>query len=201
MTTGFLGTAHLLHALSRHGYLMEAYLLLNRTEFPSWLYPIKRGATTIWERWDGIKPDGSFGHSTENSFNHFAYGAVGDWMYRVMAGINIDPAVPAYKHILIQPLPGGGFTLVKASLETLYGRLASAWEWKDGRFTLTVEVPPNTRATVRLPRAAPHSTVLESDKPLADVTDIRTYRQEGDTVLVDIGSGRYQFTYPMTDRP
>ena len=153
--------------LSRYGYLDEAYLLLNREEYPSWLYPVKQGATTIWERWDGQKPDGSFQTIEMNSFNHYAYGAIGDWMYRVMAGIDIDEAAPGYKHVLIQPRPGGGFTSVKASHETPYGKVASAWTLADGRFELAVEVPPNTRATVRLPKAQ-LASVTEGGKALAD---------------------------------
>jgi Bacterial alpha-L-rhamnosidase 6 hairpin glycosidase domain len=90
LTTGFLGTPVLCKALSDNGYLDEAYLLLNRKEYPSWLYPVTQGATTIWERWDGIKPDGSFQNPEMNSFNHYAYGAIGEWMYRVVAGIQID---------------------------------------------------------------------------------------------------------------
>ena len=107
LTTGFVGTPYLCHVLSRYGYLDEAYLLLNREQYPSWLYPVKQGATTIWERWDGLKPDGTFQDKGMNSFNHYAYGAIGEWMYRVMAGIEIDPAAPGYKHTLIQPRPGG----------------------------------------------------------------------------------------------
>jgi alpha-L-rhamnosidase len=98
---------------------------------------VKQGATTIWERWDGQKPDGSFQTVEMNSFNHYAYGAIGDWMYRVMAGIDVDEAAPGYKHILIQPRPGGGFTSVKASHETPYGKVASAWTIADGRFELS----------------------------------------------------------------
>ena len=118
LTTGFVGTPYLCHVLSRYGYLDEAYLLLNREDYPSWLYPVKQGATTIWERWDGQKPDGSFQDKGMNSFNHYAYGAVGDWMYRDMAGIDIDPADPGYKHLLVHPMPGGGFTSVKAAHES-----------------------------------------------------------------------------------
>ena len=168
LTTGFLGTPYLCHVLSRYGYLDEAYLLLNREDYPSWLYPVKQGATTIWERWDGQKPDGSFQTTEMNSFNHYAYGAIGDWMYRVMAGIEIDEAAPGYKHILIQPRPGGGFTSVKASHKTPYGKVGSAWTLRDGRFELTVEVPPNTSATVRLPKAQV-AKLLESGKPIAEV--------------------------------
>jgi alpha-L-rhamnosidase len=194
LTTGFLGTPHLCHVLSRYGYLDDAYLLLNREEYPSWLYPVKQGATTIWERWDGQKPDGSFQTIEMNSFNHYAYGAIGDWMYRVMAGIDVDEAAPGYKHILIQPRPGGGFNSVKASHETPYGKVASAWTIADGRFELSLEVPPNTKATVRLPRA-PLASVTESGKPLTEGNGIGARRQEGDAAVVEVGSGRYRFSY------
>jgi alpha-L-rhamnosidase len=194
LTTGFLGTPPLCHVLSRYGYLDEAYLLLNREEYPSWLYPVKQGATTIWERWDGQKPDGSFQTTEMNSFNHYAYGAIGDWMYRVMAGIDVDEAAPGYKHVLIQPRPGGGFTSVKASHETPYGRVASGWTIAGGRFELAIEVPPNTKATVRLPKAQ-LSSVTESGKPLADGNGVAGRRQEADAAVIEVGSGRYRFGY------
>jgi alpha-L-rhamnosidase len=196
LTTGFLGTPYLCHVLSRYGYADEAYLLLNREEYPSWLYPVKQGATTIWERWDGQKPDGTFQSATMNSFNHYAYGAIGEWMYRVMAGIETDEAAPGYKHILIQPQPGGGFASVKASHETPYGRVASAWTLQDGRFELAVEVPPNTQATVRLPKAV-LADVSEGGRPLADGNGITAHRQDAGSVVVETGSGRYRFAYAM----
>jgi len=192
LTTGFLGTPFLCHVLSRFGYLEEAYMLLNRDQYPSWLYPVKQGATTIWERWDGIKPDGSFQDKSMNSFNHYAYGAIGEWMYRVMAGIEIDPEAPGYKHSLIEPQPGGGFTSVKASHITMYGKVSSAWALKDNGFELTVEIPANTHATVRLPHAQ-LADVTESDQALANASGIRAARQDGDSVLLEIGSGQYRF--------
>ena len=195
LTTGFLGTPYLCHVLSRYGHLDEAYMLLSREEYPSWLYPVTQGATTIWERWDGQKPDGTFQDPSMNSFNHYAYGAIGEWMYRVMAGIEIDEAAPGYKHVLIQPRPGGGFTQVKAHHDTMYGRVSSAWTLEGGRFSLTVEVPPNTTATVRLP-AARVASVTESGRPLAAAGGITATRQDGDVVVVDVGSGRYSFAYP-----
>ena len=194
LTTGFLGTPPLCHVLSRYGYLDEAYLLLNREDYPSWLYPVKQGATTIWERWDGQKPDGSFQTTEMNSFNHYAYGAIGDWMYRVMAGIDVDEATPGYKHVLIQPRPGGGFTSVKASHETPYGKVASAWTIAGGRFELAVEVPPNTKATVRLPKAQ-LSSVTEGGTPLGDGNGVTGRRQDDDVAVVDVGSGQYRFAY------
>ena len=190
LTTGFLGTPYICHVLSRYGYLTEAYLLLNREDYPSWLYPVKQGATTIWERWDGQKPDGSFQDKGMNSFNHYAYGAVGDWMYQVVAGLDIDPAAPGYKHILIQPQPGGGLTHAKASHATMYGRVTSDWKIKNDRFNLAVEIPPNTRATIRLPKAV-REQVSEGGKAFAD----GSIRQDGNDVSLEIGSGRYVFAY------
>jgi alpha-L-rhamnosidase len=194
LTTGFLGTPYLCHVLSRYGYLDEAYLLLNREEYPSWLYPVKQGATTIWERWDGQKPDGSFQDASMNSFNHYAYGAIGEWMYRVMAGLDLDEAAPGYAHILIQPRPGGGITSVSASHETPYGKVASAWTRADGRFELQVEVPPNTKATVRLPKAQ-LASVTEGGSPLGDGNGLGGRRQDGEDAVVEVGSGRYRFSY------
>jgi len=192
LTTGFLGTPVLCQALSDYGYLDEAYLLLNRKEYPSWLYPVTKGATTIWERWDGAKPDGSFQNPSMNSFNHYAYGAIGDWMYRVVAGLEIDEKQPGYKHILIQPRPGGGLTSAKASVETLYGHVESGWKLADGKMALHVEVPANTTATVRLPKAKLEQ-VTEGGKPLTGRADLSGARQAGDDVLVEVGSGKYEF--------
>ena len=192
LTTGFLGTPVLCQTLSDYGYLDEAYMLLNRTEYPSWLYPVTKGATTIWERWDGIKPDGSFQDAGMNSFNHYAYGAIGEWMYRVVAGIEIDEKMPGYKHILIQPRPGGGLTHANASVESMYGHVAAGWEIADGKMTLRIEVPANTAATVRLPKAKLEE-VSEGGKPLADRPDIPRAQQTEDAVVLEVGSGKYVF--------
>ncbi|PYT93671.1 MAG: alpha-L-rhamnosidase, partial [Acidobacteria bacterium] len=197
LTTGFLGTPFLCQTLSDYGYLDIAYMLLNRTEYPSWLYPVTKGATTIWERWDGIKPDGTFQDPGMNSFNHYAYGAIGEWMYRIVTGIELDEAHPGYKHVLIQPQPGGGLTFANASVESIYGRVASGWKIADGRFALTIEVPANTTATVRLPRAKLEQ-VTEGQKPLTGRTDILAARQAGDAVVIDVGSGSYVFASMLT---
>lgn len=194
LTTGFVGTPYLCHVLSRYGYLDEAYLLLKREQYPSWLYPVKQGATTIWERWDGLKPDGTFQDKGMNSFNHYAYGAIGEWMYRVMAGIEIDPAAPGYKHTLIQPRPGGGFTSVSASHATPYGRVGSAWKIDGSAFELAVEVPPNTTATIRLPGAR-LADVKEGGLALAAAAGFGSPRQDGPDVMVEAGSGLYRFAY------
>jgi alpha-L-rhamnosidase len=195
LTTGFVGTPYLCHVLSRFGYLDEAFMLLNREDYPSWLYPVRQGATTIWERWDGLKPDGSFQDKGMNSFNHYAYGAIGEWMYRVMAGIEVDESAPGYKHIFIQPQPGGGFTWVKASHQTVHGKVTSSWKTEGGVFELTVDIPANTRATVRLPKAQ-LGTVFESGKPLSEAEGISDGRQDGEDALIEVGSGLYRFSCP-----
>ena len=155
LTTGFLGTPGLPWALSNSGHLDEAYMLLNRRQYPSWLYPVTKGATTIWERWDGIKEDGTFQDPGMNSFNHYAYGAIGMWMYSVVAGIGLDEAHPAYKHTRITPRPGGGLHFAEASVESVYGKVSSAWQVVDGKLKLNVEIPPNTTATVTMPDGRP----------------------------------------------
>ena len=129
-----------------------------------------------------------------NSFNHYAYGAVGDWMYRIAAGIEVDELEPGYKHILIQPQPGGGFTRARASYESLYGKIRVAWELNNREFQLIAEVPPNTHATVRLPGAG-LGQVKESGKPLEVGNGITEVNKSGDTVVVEVGSGRYVFAY------
>jgi alpha-L-rhamnosidase len=197
LTTGFLGTPRLLAVLSRYGYLQEAYALLTREDFPSWLYPVKQGATTIWERWDGLKPDGTFEDQGMNSFNHYAYGAVGDWMYSVMAGIGIDPAAPGYKHILIQPHLGGGFSSVSASHITPYGKVSSRWRVVAGTSHLTVQIPANTTATVRVPEAQ-RSALLEGGKHIDVSNGILAVQQAGPDAIVEVGSGRYEFSYPIS---
>jgi alpha-L-rhamnosidase len=181
--------------LSDWGYPDDAYGLLLRKDYPSWLYPITKGATTIWERWDGLKPDGTFQDKGMNSFNHYAYGAIGEWLYRVVAGLDLDESSPGYKRLLIRPRPGGGLTHARAAHQTMYGPASSGWEIRDGRFRLDVEVPPNASAAVRLP-GAKAADVMESGGQLADAAGVERVAQEGDFVLAEIGSGRYSFTYP-----
>lgn len=192
LTTGFLGTPVLSAALSDYGYLDDAYMLLNRTEYPSWLYPVTKGATTIWERWDGLKPDGTFQSPSMNSFNHYAYGAIGEWMYRVVAGIGIDEKHPGYRHILIEPHPGGGLTFAKASVLSMFGKVASGWEIAGEKLLVHVEVPANTTATVQIPNAQ-LKEVSESGEPIVGQSGVTDARQAGDTVVVEVGSGSYSF--------
>ena len=192
LTTGFLGTPHLTHVLSEHGYPDEAYALLLRTKYPSWLYPVTMDATTIWERWDGIKPDGTFQDKGMNSFNHYAYGAVGHWLYGVVAGIGA--AAPGYKRIEIAPRPGGGLTYARARLESVHGLIESSWEWDGASFALRMTIPANTHAIARLPHARLED-VTEGGMPLGDAPGVRVVGQEGEDVVVVTGSGQYLFEY------
>jgi alpha-L-rhamnosidase len=199
LTTGFLGTPALTRMLSENGYVDDAYKLLLNEKYPSWLYEVKQGATTVWERWDGLKPDSTFEEASMNSFNHYAYGAVGDWMYRVVAGLNSDPAQPGYKHIIVRPQPGGGFTYATATLMTPQGEAASGWKIDGNRLRTTVRVPANSYATVYLPNAQLQD-VREGTSTLRSTAGVRESTQLGDRVRLEIGSGNYEFVYPVSTR-
>ncbi len=192
LTTGFLGTPYLCDVLTRFGYTDVAYDLLMQESYPSWLYPVKMGATTIWERWDGIKPDGTFQTPGMNSFNHYAYGAIGDWMYRTVAGL--QEASPGYKEILITPKPGGKLTNASAELKTNYGVAKSSWKIESGTFKLSITIPANTTATIVLPQAA-SSTITEHGIDIGKLKAISSSIKEGSDLKITIGSGTYQFDY------
>ncbi|SHF41084.1 alpha-L-rhamnosidase [Pedobacter caeni] len=196
LTTGFLGTPYLCHVLSRFGRTDVAYRLLLQETYPSWLYPVKMGATTIWERWDGIKQDGSFQTTDMNSFNHYAYGAIGDWMYRVMAGLDTDESAPGYKKITISPRPGGNISHASAQLETLYGLTVSDWKIENGVFKLKVVIPPNASGQIRLPGAA-NAKVTENGTALNAIKGFGKISTQGNDVEFNVGSGIYQFEYPI----
>ncbi|MDB5117315.1 MAG: alpha-L-rhamnosidase [Mucilaginibacter sp.] len=196
LTTGFLGTPFLCHILTRFGYDDIAYTLLLQDTYPSWLYPVKKGATTIWERWDGIKADGDLQSPSMNSFNHYSYGAIGDWMYRVMAGINTDQKETGYKKMIIAPHPGGNLTMVNANLETPYGHVNSEWTINNDVMNMTVTVPANATAEVILPKAA-QAEVTEGNKPIKDVDAISNIKKEGADMKMNVGSGTYHFQYAL----
>jgi alpha-L-rhamnosidase len=156
LSTGFVGAPYLPHVLSANGELDTAYRLLAQKTWPSWLYPVTQGATTIWERWDGWTPETGFQDKGMNSFNHYAYGSIGAWLYSTVAGIEIDPQQPGYKHSILRPQPGGELTSAAARLQTLYGELASDWRLEHGKFHWDVVVPANTTATAYLPNGETH---------------------------------------------
>jgi len=196
LTTGFLGTPYLCHVLTRFGYTDVAFQLLLQETYPSWLYPVKMGATTIWERWDGIKPDGTFQTPRMNSFNHYAYGAIGDWLYRAVAGVDTYEDGVGYKHIRIQPHLGGGFTYANADLQTQFGKVSSHWKIENGNFNLTVDVPANTTATVYVP-AISVNEITESGKTITSIKEIKVTGTENDSAILQVGSGHYVFSTKM----
>lgn len=190
LTTGFLGANLINLVLSEHGYTELAYFLLNRTTYPSWLYPVTKGATTIWERWDGIKTDGSFQNAGMNSFNHYAYGAVGDWMYRTITGIN--QTTPGFKTFYIKPEIGGNLDYAKASFNSMYGEIKSAWQLDDGKINMTVTIPANTTAKVFVP-ATDQNKVKEGGDALSDVAGVKIIGANDGYIELEAGSGEYNF--------
>ncbi|MEP7109164.1 MAG: family 78 glycoside hydrolase catalytic domain [Ferruginibacter sp.] len=190
LSTGFLGTPYLCHVLSQNGHTDVAYDLLLQETFPSWLYPVKMGATTIWERWDGQKTDSTFQDKGMNSFNHYAYGAIGDWMYRVVAGIEIGK--PGYKHILIQPQPDKRLSYAKASFESAYGQIVSGWEMKEGKLIVRAKIPANTTATITLP-GVNTGKITCNGTALSNIA--KDTRINGESTVFTVGSGEYVFEY------
>ena len=162
----------------------EAYDLLLKEDFPSWLYQVKKGATTIWEHWDGMKDDGSMWSADMNSFNHYAYGAIGEWMYRAMAGIEADPEHPGFKHAILYPRIGGNLKYTAGKYHSIYGDVGVKWEVQGKQITLTVQIPVNTTAEIRLDQA---KAVLESDG--------LTFTREADYMAAEAGSGTYHIAF------
>ncbi|GAB4580167.1 MAG: glycoside hydrolase family 78 protein [Anaerolineales bacterium] len=169
--TGFVGTPLICDALCNTGHYVAAYRLLLQQENPSWLYPVTMGATTVWERWDSMLPDGSINPGEMTSFNHYALGAVADWMHRMIGGLM--PTEPGYQRMEIAPRPGGGLTHARARHLTPYGMAECAWKIEAGNISLTVIIPPNTTARVTLPGSA--------------------------TPPVEVGSGAWHWTAPYHD--
>jgi len=187
LSTGFLGTAYLMPALTENGRHDVACRLLRNKTYPSWGYMIEKGATTIWERWNGDTGDPGM-----NSFNHFAFGAVGEWLYRHLAGIDTDPNAPGYRRIILRPHPGPGLTDARAEYDSVYGRIVSAWSQKpDGTFTLNATIPANTTAAVYLP-TTDANRVTESDKPITSGSGIRLLRMQDGHAIYEVAAGRYQ---------
>ncbi|RCG32873.1 rhamnosidase [Sphaerisporangium album] len=188
LSVGFLGVENLLPALADHGHLDTAYQILLQPGYPGWGYMNSRGATTIWERWDGIRTDGSLQDAGMNSFNHYGLGSVGDWLYRSVGGLGADSADPGYRRLTIAPRPGGGLTSGRSDLQTVYGRALSDWSVSGGTLTLRVEIPANATATVRVPAASATAvTAPPQAVPMGYDQGAATYH---------LGAGTYTFTTP-----
>ena len=192
-STGMLTTSELLTVLSDHGHADAAYRLLTQLDCPSWLYPVTQGATTIWEHWDSVRPDGSLRDPAMNSFNHYAYGAVGSWMYRNIAGINTDPGRPGFRHVILRPRPGGGLTWASGTFRSVYGTVRSSWRLRGGALMVSVRIPPGTTATACVPAAA-SSRVTVRGRDAADADGARYLSRSEGCAVFEIGSGAYRFT-------
>ncbi len=186
LATGFVGTPYLCHTLTENGLHDLAGTIFLKEDYPSWLYAVKKGATTIWERWNSIMPDGSFDESGMNSLNHYAYGSIGDWMYEKLAGIQL--VEPGYKVINIEPQFMKGLTEVDATFESVYGTIRSAWSCKDGKITVDITIPPNTVAYIKLP---------EKDEVLKVGSGIYHYEYETLSGTYDISVGTSLVDTPL----
>ncbi len=187
LRTGFLGTPLLAPVLDRFGRTDLAYGALFKETYPSWFYSIHQGATTMWERWNSYSHEDGFGDAGMNSFNHYAYGAIGQWMYERIAGLAPDPEAPGYRHILIQPQPGGSLETASAELETPYGLARSAWKKSGTAVELEALIPPNTTGTLRLPVVSPARLRVTRDGAEVNL------QLQGDTAHLDLAPGTHRF--------
>ncbi|MFI0353059.1 family 78 glycoside hydrolase catalytic domain [Actinomadura sp. 9N407] len=197
LTTGFLGVGLIAPVLDEHGHADLAHALLRRTEAPSWLHPLRHGATTIWERWDGYTDERGFQAAAMNSFNHYALGSVGEWLYQGVAGLGQAPGSAGYRELLIRPRPGD-LSAASASYESVRGTVRTAWTREGGEFRLQVTVPPGASATILVPTPDPDG-VREGGVPLAEAPGVQTLGTElistGPGALrCHVTSGEYRFT-------
>ncbi len=186
LVTGFIGTPYFTHALSENDCLNEAYDLLLKDDFPSWLYQVKMGATTVWEHWDGLKPDGTMWSPDMNSFNHYAYGSIGDWIYKVVGGIRPDKDNPGFKHFFIAPEIGGDLEYAKTNYESIYGEIKVDWDRKQNVINLEAVIPPNTTATILLKQAI---RIKENDGI--------TFEKCNLGYMANVNSGTYHISYEL----
>jgi len=196
LSTGFIGVRHLNPVLTEMGYSDIAYRLLNTESFPSWLYPIKNGATTIWERWDGWTAEKGFQDPGMNSFNHYSLGSVGEWLYGHVAGIDLDPELPAYKRIIIHPYPGGDLEYASATYNSIQGRISSGWARGNDIIEINFTIPANTTATVYVP-AGPEALITEGDKPAEKAEGVKLLERKEKWAVFSVGSGTYRFVSKM----
>lgn len=193
LTTGFVGTPYLCLALTEGGAHEAAGRLLLQSDYPSWLYSVTRGATTMWEHWDGVKPDGSFWSRDMNSFNHYAYGAIGEWMIRALAGIDLTE--PGYRRLLIHPRPIEGLSFVSAWQKTPYGRVSCEWRIEeDGLHIVNCNIPCGTTAVAVLEQAE-LCQVTDGEKRLSDSAGVVRAWQSEEDVMLELESGSYAFKW------
>lgn len=202
IATGFLGVSLIAPVLDQHGHQDLAHELLRATEPPSWLYPLRHNATTVWERWDGYTDERGFQVAAMNSFNHYALGSVGEWLYRGVAGLDQAPDSVGYRDLLIRPRPGT-LTAARASYESVRGLVSAGWTTVDGVLRLDVTVPPGATATVHVPTADPGG-VRERGLPVREAAGIRVVGTERHTLVCRLTSGDFHFTaaaQPPEEKP
>ena len=192
LTTGFIGVSYLLPALCSQDQVDTAYRVFLQDTFPSWLFSIKQGATTIWERWDGWTPEKGFQNPGMNSFNHYSLGSCGEWMFDSVAGIDVDADQPGFGHVIIRPRPGPGLAQAKGSFDSIHGKISTDWTLDHRKFSLHLVVPINTTATVYLPPNA--SSIQEAGTDLALSRDIKVLPDQFGGAPLLVGSGDYTFT-------
>jgi alpha-L-rhamnosidase len=190
LKTGFVGTPFLCRVLSSCGFSEAAYDLFFQEDYPSWLYPVNMGATTIWERWNSILPDGTISGTGMNSLNHYSYGSIAEWMYRHMAGIQPQDDAPGFTRFIIRPEFDKRLFSVNAWYDSAMGRIESRWERNDaGIMTIEVRIPFNTNAVVYLP---------DANRETVQGLDGLTAIQDGAAIRLELDTGSYRFTYPLT---
>jgi alpha-L-rhamnosidase len=195
VTTGFAGAGYLLPALSASGHTDVAYRLLERDGAPSWRYMVDHGATTIWERWDGWTSEHGFQSPSMNSFNHYALGSVGEWLYRFVLGIELAPGAAGFNRLILRPHPGGALRRAAGCYRSVRGPISTGWERSLDRFTLRVELPPNVTASVRVPSGAPGEVRDAVGGPPAAIAEFPGAAGVGEAVF-EIGSGAHEFSGP-----
>ncbi len=192
LTTGFVGVGYLLPVLSSTGYTGVAYRLLEQDSPPSWRYMVEAGATTIWERWDGWTSDRGIQSPKMNSFNHYALGSVGEWLYRFVLGIDQAPGTAGFGRLLLRPHPGGSLGWARGSYRSVRGPVSSGWEYSGGRFTLRLELPPNVTASVRVPSDDPAGVRDAHGDGPAMIADYPGLSGAAEAVF-EISSGTHEF--------
>jgi alpha-L-rhamnosidase len=201
LSTGFLGVGLIAPVLTDHGRADLAYALLHQAGYPSWLYSVRHGATTVWERWDGWTAERGFQAAAMNSLNHYALGSIGEWLYRDVAGISQAAGSAGFRELVVRPRMGGRLVWAEGRYESVRGLVAARWELLGGdRFVLEVEIPPGVAATVHVPTSDPPS-VCEGDRPLADHEDVTVAGASDGALVCQVPAGRYRFTARLETGP
>lgn len=183
--TGILGAKYLLNALTENDRADVAYQIASQKDEPSWGWWLEQGATTLWEEWNG-----------GGSHNHIMFGDISAWFYKALAGINLDPAAPGFKHIILKPQPVGDLTFARAEYDSIRGQIVSDWKIENGKFRLKVKIPPNTTATLYLP-STQTGEIREGNKLATTAKGVQSFRQENNCTVFEIASGAYEFTAPL----